>query len=122
MAADLHIHVASFGANPDEWYYRFGVKCPIDYMISKTPNVWIGSVSWYSNVYIPPPVDAIARLFDNGRLFRGGRLKKIDNRLICAVSQAMLLPNHTQFRLEDREKVLKFLGKHKGKLAFVVSW
>lgn len=128
MAADLHIHIASAITNPDKWYYRwrgmyrFGRIDPIDYMLDRTPNQWVGSVSWYSEKYIPPAVKVIDELFNSGQKVHRLRLRKIDNYVIGVVSEAMLLPNHTQFRLEDRAKVLKFLGKHKGKSAFVISW
>lgn len=123
MAADLHIHVVTEGAEgedgvvsapayPDQWDPS---------SVARSPNVWVGEVSWLkadlfgSEDYVPAPVQAVFDLI-------GDELPVVDDALIEGVVRAMGLPNATRYSLAEVDEVRAFLEAHRGLRAFTVSW
>lgn len=137
MAADLHIHVfegiteedlAAFfaGTLGSKWFASGGS----DYSawvnacgkVSKTPNVWVGEVSWLK-----------AALFKDGKTFIldpvlkvqeaiGEDLPVLDDSLVELIMSAFESKNTTGYGIADSEDVQKFLTEYKGKRLFTVSW
>lgn len=100
--------------------------------VERTPNVWIGSVSWLkadlfsdSDTYIPQTVNKISCLI-------GRDLPVITEEFIQEVRKAFELPNNTikedgvwdgeGYRLANVDEVEKFLRLHMGKKVFQISW
>jgi hypothetical protein len=90
-------------------------------VIYRTPNVWIGEVSWLKAAlfggeerYIPDPVGRISEIFDG--------LITITDDIIRLAREAMRLDNKTQYKIADPKKVTEFLEQYKGKKAFTIAW
>lgn len=143
MAADLHIHifegdvtendikaffsnvigskhfnlVAAFSGAGQSAMHKALAK------IHKTPDVWIGEVSWLKaslfedgkEIFIPPTVMQIHEIV-------GEDLPTVDDEMIERVKAAFEAPNETGYSLAEVGEVVSFLTEHKGKRAFTVSW
>ncbi len=90
--------------------------------IAKTPNIWIGEVSWLKamlfedrDIFIPSTVDMINDII-------GEVLPIINEELITKILNAFDLENKTCYELAKKEDVEKFLVENKGKRLFTVSW
>jgi hypothetical protein len=141
MAADLHIHVYE-GLTEEDMRIFFsntiGSKhCPFPFMpeispederkvlakIHKTPNIWIGEVSWLKaamfedgDSYVPDPVAKVSEIV-------GEDLPVIDDEFIKKIVEALGAENKTSYDTEkDEDSVRAFLEKHKGKKVFTISW
>lgn len=136
MAADMHIHVLE-GITEDDIaqfnrstlgskYFDAACSAPYDAVacdaIEKTPNMWVGSVSWLKaaltddiETYVPDPVMIVNDLI-------GEDLPEITDALIESVVVALQTPNTTDYTICTADEVLAFLQKHKGKRIFTISW
>ncbi len=143
MTADLHIHVlaeecteehvkadksnvmGSKYENPD-WNFKEKFekahKCRIAEVISNTPNIWVGEVSWLkaalfndSKTFIPNPIGNVYDVI-------GEDFPIIDDALIERIKTAMSVSNQTDYAMSSVKKVIDFLKAHKGKKAFTISW
>jgi hypothetical protein len=90
--------------------------------MSKTPNIWIGEVSWLKAAlfddnerYIPDPVSAVNNII-------GEDLPVIDDELVSKIVTALGLENKTSYAVTEPIEVKQFLEKHKGKRVFAISW
>lgn len=143
MAADLHIHVlteecteehvkadmsnvmGSKYENPDlDFKEKFekAHKCRLVEVISNTPNIWVGEVSWLkaaffndSKTFIPDPIGNVYDVI-------GEDFPIIDDALIEKIKTAMKVPNQTDYTISSIKKVIGFLKAHKDKKAFTISW
>lgn len=138
MSADLHIHVyrglteddlRAFFANTMGSKYFAGWDNLTDTpkerayeKISRTPDFWIGEVSWLK-----------AALFDDGAQFIpstvqlvhdaiGEDLPVLTDELVGEIVAAFDAPNDTGYRLAKRGDVERFLAEHAGERLFTVSW
>lgn len=137
MAADSHIHVLE-GVTEDDLaifnssllgskWFSWDRVCKKKYdrtvdKIEKTPQIWIGEVSWLKASlldndakYIPSPVGSIEDIIDED-------LPIVDDALIKKIMEAFDQENITSYKLADPNEVRKFLEFHKGKRLFTVSW
>jgi len=145
MSADLHIHVLE-GATEDDlavffsntmgskWFRPVSgsTESPSWNRVIRTPNVWIGEVSWLkaalfddAEAYIPDTVQSISDII-------GEELPIIDDNLIGRIIGEFNLTNKTEkpdsvwdgkgYALANPYGVRSFLEEHKGKRAFTISW
>ncbi len=94
--------------------------------ISKTPQIWIGEVSWLkanfsdndSGKYVPDTIQVIEDIFGKEEVIR------LTDDNIEKIKEALKLPNNNpHYDINHHmDKVLTFLNTHKGKKAFTVSW
>lgn len=134
MAADLHIHVQTKEITEDILRVFKGplmIGGPEDNsnnwdnayrIISQSPNVWIGEVSWLkagllgdSDEFIPSTVQQVYDLI-------GDELPELTDDLIKKILKTFNSKNNTGYELAESEEVEKFLLKHKGNKVFTVSW
>lgn len=134
MSADLHIHtmkgidegvLARFFCNTlGSKYFRFtsGWDEEAHELVSATPNIWVGEVSWLKaglfndpEHFVPDVVQAVSEAV-------GEDLPVIDDAFIEKISIALDSGNTTSYRTAEREAVLAFLNEHRGERAFTVSW
>jgi hypothetical protein len=134
MSADLHIHVfegitrkdlaAFFSHTLGSKYFNISAPRPdgISAKIEKTPNVWIGEVSWLGasfsddpDAFVPQTVGLIYGAI-------GENLPVLDKRLRKKILGAFDAENPTSYRLTTPETVQVFLNEHMGKRVFMVSW
>lgn len=137
MAADMCIHIFQGITEDDLRIFfsnalgskYFGTVAPSDeeldqafHKIARTPNVWVGEVSWLKAAlfedeekYIPTAIEQIHEII-------GEDLPVIDDELIARIEQALRLPNKTRYRVAKPEEVVEFLRKYKGERCFTVSW
>jgi hypothetical protein len=90
--------------------------------VARTPQVWIGEVSWLKagllenpDRYIPQPVQLVADIV-------GEDLPVIDDQMILQIKNALESDNITGYSTAHVKKVVDFLEAHKGKKVFTVSW
>jgi len=139
MGADLHIHVFE-GITEDDLKIAFsntlgskyfaGFGYHTDYekrseiinKISRTPNVWVGSVSWLKaslldddETYIPDPVEKVSELI-------GENLPTLTKEIRDQILKAFDLENTTGYDVSERDSIQKFLDEHMGKKLFTFSW
>jgi len=135
MSADLHIHIyegiteedmktffsntlgskyfdPSYGDRNDEVYEK----------IAKTPNIWIGGVSWLKAALFEDDEHFIPSTVERVQDVVGEDLPILDDKLIKEVIDAFDLENKTGYALAKKEDVEKFLIENKGKRVFTVSW
>lgn len=91
-------------------------------LISETPNVWVGEVSWLKaalfeddETYIPNVVQAVSDIIDEN-------LPVIDDELISKIEQVFTNGNKTSYEISSPTEVIEFLKKYKGLRCFTVSW
>ena len=140
MSADLHIHAS--GKIPKEELEQYnktyitswkdGKDTYLDEndnelfydqeKIHNSESVWIGEVSWLkaglmqdTDTFVPSTVMRVSEIV-------GRNLPVIDDEFIDKVIESFSLPNTTQYTLADKEEVREFLEKHKGEMAFQISW
>jgi hypothetical protein len=85
--------------------------------------VWLGRMSWgkasmNSDVerYVPDLVQKVTELFD------GRKLVMINDQLIALIDQAFKeSTRHEHYKTAERDEVIPFLQKHKGKRAFAIN-
>jgi len=94
-------------------------------VVYKTPNVWIGEVSWLkadllgSDEFLPGPVVAVQDIFyEKGR--KG--IIVLDEKTIGRILAALETENKTKYETTKAAGVRKFLRRHQGKKAFTISW
>lgn len=134
MAADLHLHIKTdelsdedltLFMQPSHTYHFDERDDPIKKAydaVAKTPDVWIGEVSWLKadlfgdENYIPETVERVAELVGEGCV--------IDDDLIRGVEAAFELPRSRKnsYRIAKVDEVVTFLSEHKGAHVFQVSW
>ena len=133
MSADLHIHILE-GADEEavkcclsntlgsKWFGYSTKHWEHNDEIYKTPDVWIGEVSWLKaslfddpDRFIPGPVQAVYEVV-------GEDFREIDDEMIKEIEEALSLENTTSYRLASKESVIKFLKEHYGKKTFTISW
>jgi hypothetical protein len=153
MSTDLHIHILQgvteyevlrfdLPSVSDNWEFREGedensVTKSSEYhklydKISKTPNIWIGEVSWAkaslfedSDTFIPDTILKIEEILDE-------YFQIITDELIKEIADAFDLPNNTikkdgvwsgnGYSLAKKDDVVKFLKQYIGYKIFTVSW
>lgn len=148
MAADLHIHIMTDDVDENDlraffsnnmghkWYQPMSIPArPAeagimeweDYQeildkIAKTPDIWIGEVSWLkaalfedSETYIPDPIGDLEELIDDG-------VTVINEKFITMVEEAFKQPNDTTYQIANVTEIVEFLREHAGKRIFAVSW
>ena len=141
MAADLHIHIKTdsvtekdleifFSHNLGSKHCHFPAfkryegkdKEKAMKVVAKSPNIWIGEVSWLKagllnaeKEFVPSTVQRINELI-------GEDLPILDKQLIEKIFDAFLLNNKTRYSLASPRKVVAFLQKYIGKSVFTVSW
>lgn len=143
MAADLHIHVfegieendladffsSTLGSKHFNLAKQFaGRVAGRDVFmesydkVGKTPNIWIGEVSWLkamvtgnSETFIPDPVQKVTDLI-------GENLPVLDADLERLLLEALDVHNKTSYGVTDKTPIEKFLTEHRGKKLFTVSW
>lgn len=141
MAADLHIHIKTdditekdleifFSSNLGSKYCHFPAfkryekkeETKAWKVIEKSPNIWIGEVSWLKagllnakKEFVPSTVQKISEII-------GEDLPILNKQLIEKIFDAFLLNNKTQYKLASVRKVVTFLQKYIGKPVFTVSW
>ncbi len=132
MSADLHIHILE-GTDEEavkcclsdtlgsKW---FGYSRNRDWNdeVYKTPDIWIGEVSWLKaslfgdpDSYIPDSIQAVSEVV-------GEDFRKIDDEMIEEVERALSLDNTTNYRIASKESITEFLREHYGKKTFCISW
>jgi len=130
MGADMHIHIVTDDVTPRmlskfgaEWCIADGEWHKAYEVISDTPQVWVGEVSWLKaalfddkHAYLPGAVERIAAIIPCSHSV------PITNDLIEQVGKAFDIPNTTQYDLASRDQIVAFLNEHKGNEAFTVSW
>lgn len=138
MGADFNIHVFEgiterdleiffsnvIGSKYCKFLFRHQYEKPDevwDKMI-KTPNVWIGEVSWLKaslfdneEEYIPNTVGTISELI-------GEDLPVLTEELRDKILEAFDLSNITSYKLNNKKEVAKFLKEQMGKRLFCISW
>ena len=139
MAADLHIHIFEgleeedlkrfFSNSLGSKYFNlsypaFSLDDDIDHFskINRTPNIWIGSVSWLKaglfqdpKTFIPDPIGKINTLI-------GEDLVVLDEELMKNIMDALDLENVTGYKIAKPEDVVGFLTTYQGSQVFSVSW
>lgn len=135
MSADLSIHVfegitekdiARFFSNAlGSKHFSFfggGFSSEAYDKISNTPQCWIGEVSWLkagllddADTFIPGPIQKISELI-------GEDLPELTDELAVAITEALTIPNATDYHIATPEEVNEFLHTHMGKKLFTVSW
>lgn len=147
MAADLHLHVRtpectdavmrSFFGNtigsswgptsltdvlsaPASEHDRWMDACDT---ISKTPQVWIGEVSWLKaalfddgETFVPDPISEIAELVGDDCT------AELTDEMIDRIIDALTRPNSTSYSIASIDDVRPWLEEHRGKPIFCVSW
>jgi len=92
-------------------------------VISDTPNIWVGEVSWLKaalfedpNSFIPDPIGAVREIFEDDEG------TEITDEIIQKVQDALVRPNQTGYSISEANPVIEFLKKYKGERAFTISW
>lgn len=102
----------------DDWRKAYNI-------ISDTPNIWIGRVSWLKagllgddgREYIPEPVEIISDLLENEPVITEELISKITNALSVKSTA-----NEYYTITDDIVSVRQLLQENIGKQAFTVSW
>lgn len=145
MSADLCIHIFELPVTEDDladffsshlgskyfsWQMgnktfeeKYGGDSPYE-RISKSPNVWVGEVSWAKQAFVATEdgeyvPDVVAGIHD----LIGEDLPTIDESFIDSVREIYdKAANHSYYRTETPKVVIDFLKSHTGKKVFTVSW
>jgi len=150
MSADLHIHILqgvteyevrrfelptvtnNWVSEDDDSVTRMYEYDKLYNIISKTPNIWIGEVSWLKaalfedqDTFIPDTVQQIVEIIDDGFPF-------VTDELIKKIADTFDLPNNTikkdgvwngnGYSLAKKDDVIEFLKQYIGYKIFTISW
>lgn len=145
MAADLHLHVRtpectdavmrSFFASTigSSWGPASLADVPSTsglgdwtdacHAVSRTPQVWIGEVSWLKaalfddgETFVPDPIGEIAELVGDDCT------AELTDEMIDRIVDALTRPNSTGYSIASIDEVRPWLEEHRGKPIFCVSW
>ena len=92
------------------------------------PHVRVGEASFLGaaqtgdrSKYVPGPIGRIAKLIPDASKPKPVRVTR---QLVRDIKRAFRLQNKTdpKYELEDAEKVLSFLEKHRGEYAYTIAW
>lgn len=91
------------------------------YRVTSMPSVWVGEASWtkaeiFNSIenFVPPIVAAAKNIFENRPV--------IDDEVIEKIEKAFNQPNKTEYKINAKKYVIKFLNKYKGYKAFFSVW
>ena len=142
MAADLFIHVRvpslteeMLEKHEDSYFYGGPndnskeideifklIHGDIDEDQSKHPPLeWVGEVSWLKaallndyDTFVPSLVGKVSELI-------GDKFKLVDDEFIEEIGKAFSLENKTGYTLAEKDSVINFLKKYKGREVFHIS-
>lgn|SRR5574339_877589 len=98
-------------------------NCDLFSLANKTPNIWVGEVSWLKAGLSDDPDEFIPEIVDSINNIIGEDFRVIDDELINEVSQAFdTCKNTTGYNTTEKDGIINFLNKYKGEKTFTISW
>jgi hypothetical protein len=92
------------------------------------PHIRVGEASFLGasqtgdrSKYVPGPIGRIVKLIPDASKSKS---VKVTRQLVKDIKRAFSLQNKTdpKYELEDAEKILSFLERHRGKYAYTIAW